>query len=334
MKTWQHLLWIAGLLIGVHATAQPNNEISAYAGGGVSTLLYTSSALQSSYKPGGHIGVGYTFFFTPKWGIGTGAELALLNAGASSPLLSDAYNANDGTDPIIFHYTVYDYSEQIQIYSLNIPLMIYFRSPVNPSMTFYAGLGGKVSIPLQSAITSTMPKVATAGYYPAYHIDLHMPAFRGFGTFENLIPGGDAPVFKMHYMASAETGLQWRISRNWSIYTGVYVDYGLTGMIDGEQDKPFIPYNETAWNVNPVSYYHSVLISSYTRYIPTVDKFMTGYPETDTEITTGYRQPLAGNVTALAAGLKIKIVFGQSSEKKHCLPCLRYELDQRGTKKK
>ncbi|MDR0728605.1 MAG: PorT family protein [Prevotellaceae bacterium] len=333
MKTWKYLLWIAGLLTSVHATAQSNNEVSIYAGGGVSTLLYSSSALQSSYEPGGHIGIGYTFFFTTEWGIGTGAELTLLNAGASFPLLSDAYNANDGSDPFIFHYTVYDYSEKIQMYSANIPLMIYYRSPVNPSMTFYAGLGGKVSIPLQNTVTATMPKATTAGYYSAYHVDLHMPAFRGFGTFENLTLDG-APTFKMYYIASAETGLKWRISSNWSIYTGLYVDYGLTSIVDGEQDKPFIPYNETAWNVNPVSYHHSALVSSYARNTPMVDKFISDNFETETEITIGNQQPLAGNVTTLAAGLKIKVIFGQSGEKKHCLPCLRYELDQRGTKKK
>ncbi|MDR0668354.1 MAG: PorT family protein [Prevotellaceae bacterium] len=329
MNVWQYLLCITGLSIGVCATAQSKNEVSMYVGGGVSTLLYSSSALRSSYDPGGHVGVGYTFFFTPQWGIGTGAELALLSAKASFSSLSDAYNANDGSDDIIFHYTVYDYSEKIQMYSVNIPLMLYFRSPVSPSMTFYAGLGGKVSIPLQSEVEGTMPRAATAGYYPAYHADLHMPAFRGFGTFEQLKLSG-APAFAMSYLASVETGVQWRLSSDWSVYTGIYVDYGLTSMVDETQDKPFIPYNETAWNVNPVSYYNSVLVAQYDRNAPAVDRFTPAYAET----ATGRLQAIAGNVTALAAGLKVKVVFGSSGEKKHCLPCLRYELDLRGTKKK
>ncbi|MDR1681559.1 MAG: PorT family protein [Prevotellaceae bacterium] len=325
----RYLLWAAGLLAGAGAMAQSKNELSVYAGGGISTLLYSSSALQSSQNVGGHAGLGYTLFFTPKWGIGTGAEIALLNAKASFATLSDAYNANDGTDNMIFHYTAYDYSEKIQIYSLNIPLMIYFRSPVSQSMTFYAGLGAKASIPLQSTVEATMPRAATAGYYPAYHADLHMPAFRGFGSFENLELDG-APAFLISYAASAEVGIKWKLTGNWSIYTGVYVDYGVTNMVDDKQDKPFIPYNETAWNTNPVSYYHSVLVSQYARNAPMVDKFTADNFET----ATGNLQAIAGNVTSLAAGLKIKVIFGESGEKKHCLPCLRYELDTRGTKKK
>src|SRR6476661_1135361 len=62
------------LLFSFSAGAQ-SREISFSAGGGLAGLKYDLSHGESKLKPGFHAGIGYTKFFTSRWGLASGLEL-------------------------------------------------------------------------------------------------------------------------------------------------------------------------------------------------------------------------------------------------------------------
>ena len=82
MKRQIRILAIVLCLLGGTATmfAQHKHEFSVYGGSGLSTLNYTVTTGEHKAGLGGHFGLGYHYFFSPKWGLGTGAELAIYNA--------------------------------------------------------------------------------------------------------------------------------------------------------------------------------------------------------------------------------------------------------------
>jgi hypothetical protein len=306
------------------AQTKTKTELSLYAGGGLSTLQYSGVA-SSGFGIGGHVGVGYDFYLFPRWSFGAGVEMSLLNAKAELATLNDAYAANDGVDNFVFLSTVTNYSEKIQIYFLQVPVMVHYHYPIGKSTSFVVGLGGKVGIPLINSTDGGSEQAKTKGYYPAYDLMLEMPKFQGFGTFDDL-KAVNSPSFKTAFMVSAEAGVQWGLSNDWGIYVGGYLDYGVNSIINEPQDKQFIPYDAE----HPADLYHnSLLLSQYTRgYQPKPSSDMINVAE---NTMNGYTEPIAGSVTPLYLGLKVKLIIGGS--KKSC-DCPRYEMEMRGTKRK
>ena len=84
------LLWGTGGLF-----AQHDHELSLYGGGGISSLRYKPTAGNRNFGFGGHFGLGYHYFFSPKWGLGTGVELAFYNARFKVNDLDVRYGATD-----------------------------------------------------------------------------------------------------------------------------------------------------------------------------------------------------------------------------------------------
>ncbi|MCL2727699.1 MAG: OmpA family protein [Bacteroidales bacterium] len=135
--------------------AQHRHEFSIYSGGGFTTPDYKSPFSEQKFDLGGHFGLGYHLFFSPKWGLGTGTELA-------------TYNTRFKIDSLKL---------------LQIPLKLQFQT--GKKRQFFMDAGGKVGIPLKGSSQTTL-------------------------------------------FASAETGVKWRLSHNFALYTGAYLDYGLT----------------------------------------------------------------------------------------------------------
>jgi hypothetical protein len=339
----QYLLALVCLSHSLWLAAQPHNEFSIYAGGGFSSLQFGSSLPSASFDLGGCVGADYTIWVVPQWGVGIGAEVALLQTKASLSDFSGADRANDGVDDFYFLYRVNKYTEKGQIYSLNIPVMFYYQRPVSDVAKWVVGLGGKMSIPLQSRFSGTSDSVTTSGYYPAYDLLLQMPKFRGFGTFSD-VKTITSPGLKIAYLISLETGIKWSLSSKGSLYAGVYVDYGLTQMVNDPQNQPFLPYN----TAEPSQLYHnSLLVAQYATPVSVTNTPDVYYPmlwevePTSESMSLSEPQAIAGNVRSLAIGLKVKFIFGEtgivstSSRKTGiCVPCMRYDIEQRGSRRK
>jgi hypothetical protein len=282
MKNKITIIIAAMLFMAFAASAQSKHEFSVQAGGGLSTLNYKSVEGNSKTGLGFNAGLGYTYFFNTNWGISTGVGVALFNGKYDIPSFSESYQSNDGTENFEYRYTAKNYNEKQNAILLNIPLMLRFQSG-----KFYAAFGGKVGLPLSAKYENSLSELQASGYYPQYDLTLNDPAFIGFGTFKSISNKDDLKL-KTAFFASAEVGAKWNLSAKTSLYTGVYLDYGLNDILKKDAaTKQLITYNTTT----PDDYKPNSILESSTRGVSFADK-----------------------VTPLSAGIKFSLAFGGKSK--------------------
>ena len=281
--------------------AQHQHELSLYGGGGLSTLNYKTTFGDQKFGLGGQYGFGYHFFFSPKWGLGTGVEPTYYNARFNMSNLGINYMAIDKDGAAFeFRSTVKSYKEKQHALLLQIPLMLQFQTN-NPDSKrqFYIAAGGKAGIPLQGDYSNTA-SLSNAGFYEHEQSLYDTQEFMGFGNFPNKKSKGKLD-FKTVYFLSAETGFKWRLKDKWSLYAGIYVDYGLNNMLE-KQKVAFMP-SVVAYNkANPPAFaVNSVLQSQYTQN----GKAAQGFTE---------------KITPIAAGIKLRLAFGMTGKRAKDLP--------------
>ena len=276
------LLWGFGGYITAQDTEQSQHEVSIYAGGGLSSLLYNLNAGKYHYGFGGQAGIGYSFFFTPNFSLGTGAEFALYQAKASFPSgFSDSYVLNDPKNEgftYTFKYKVNNYSEQQQAFFINIPLMLQFQTGENHK--FFAALGGKVGFPFNAIAKKASYMVNTEGEYSYEERTYDDLPQHGYGLFN--YPAGKVTLdkLKLNIMASAEVGMKWKIGDTKALYTGLYADYGFNN-IQKTNNKIFVKESESS--ANPIM-------------SPLIESRFSGNSFTN-------------KITPIAVGLKIRFAF-------------------------
>jgi len=226
------------LLIATNVFA---NEISIYGGGGLSTLMYDIKGSDKSNGFGGLLGLGYSYFFTPNWGVGSGLEMAFYNAEfkfkkyAQRPYMSTDYEGNE----IEFHSTIDGYKEKQNVMLLQIPLMLQYQRGENHQ--FYAAAGTKIGIPLKGENKISADFVKNSGYREFEKYEYTTQKFLGFGTFANQKSEKDLPL-QTAVLLSAETGMKWKLSEALRLYTGVYFDYGLNSVTKRSHSDRVIEY--------------------------------------------------------------------------------------------
>ena len=158
---------ILSFLVSEGLFAQYKHEFSLYGGGGLSTLAYKVNEGAHKHGLGGQFGLGYHFFFSPEWGIGTGAELAFYNARFNMNDLSIRYNTHDADgDPFEFRSTIGDYKEKQRDMMLQIPLMLQFQTDKpDRNRQFFAAVGAKAGFPLREKYRTTVGSIKNAGWY-------------------------------------------------------------------------------------------------------------------------------------------------------------------------
>jgi len=280
-------LAVAGLLACTATFSQnyAKQELSLWGAGGLSTLKYDAVIGDKKNGIGGAFGVGYNYFFTEQWSIGSGIELAFYNSKTEMNNFSDVYNSNDGEYQFEFRTDVDQYIEKQNTLLVNIPVMVQFQLPVLGNNQFYAAAGGKIGIPVSKKFKVTDASFSNTAYYAQWDSSVEELEFMGFGDFTRKDVKGNTDL-KVAYMLSLETGMKWKLPNTLALYTGAYFDYGLND-ISKTNDKRLIEYNMK----NPEDFIHnSVLSSKYT-----VD---------------GKTVSFTDKVRPMAVGIKVRLAFG------------------------
>jgi len=213
------------LLTGVQTLA---SEYSIYGASGLSTLMYDIKGSDKTNEFGGLLGFGYTYFFAPNWGIGSGLEMALYNAEfkfkkyTQKPYMIDNYEGE-----IEFRSTVMGYREKQSVSLLQIPLMLQYQCGEN--YQFYAMAGTKIGFPLAGKNKISADSVKNSGYRSFEDYEYTTQKFLGFGTFPEKKSEKKLPL-QTAVLLSAETGMKWKLNETLRLYTGVYFDYGLNSV--------------------------------------------------------------------------------------------------------
>lgn len=261
----------------VWAQEAPKHEFSVYNALGLSSLRYHLSQGDRSGGFGGDFGVGYTWYrtnvrvtgtgkvFYEQWGIFTGLGLGLYNAKAKlnevKKVTEDMVDSEN--DPFVLNTTLKGYKETQKTTYLNIPVMAQFQIE-----RYYILTGLKFGIPLGGKYKSKDATVTNIAYYPGYDPDyispIQGPRTQGLGVFPDKDSDGKLK-FGVALMLSLEGGVNWRINKNFSLYSGMYFDIGLNNNFK-DKKLPFVEFDYNAAEVSSRFTTNSVL-NSFTEKV-------------------------------------------------------------------
>ena len=166
---------------------------------------------------------------------------------------------------------------------LSTPIMAAFQT--GDYNKFYLLAGVKIGLPIgDSRSTGTY---VNRGYFPDKDNWAVDQAFMGFGRFEDLESKSKID-YTISVLAALEVGMKWYTGSNWSIYSGLYGEYGLNNIVNQKNKSNFITYESF---VNDGTAANTVLRSSYQN-------------------EAGETVVFTNNVHPLAIGLRIRIAFG------------------------
>ncbi len=220
-------------------------EIGFYLGGGLSGTQYKSETLESTIKYGGHVGLSYSYFFSPKFGIGSGVEFGLFSNKVS---LNEDYKyaeyiVNDIDYAFEYRVEANQYEENNQFTALAIPIMLQYR--FGKKAKFYINAGSKIIIPQKVKSEAEADGVALSGYFPDKGALITDMPQHGFGVIDQW--KGDAKIEqKVSATLSLEGGMYFDFKENSRLYAGFYFDYGLTNMQkdpDVAKNQAFVSYS-------------------------------------------------------------------------------------------
>lgn len=239
--------------------AQSKNEVSFHLQGSFSELSYEVLGNDSELGNGFGVGAKYAYYFSVNWSLGTGTEFQYMKGAILSPNIQGAYMTRDSEgEEFEFRYQANNFSENQEVYFLNIPLQIQYESL---GMTrFYAAAGVKAGLILDSEYTSETTSLATSGYYPQYDVELTDPEFAGFGEFGAVNSAKSDLNLQTNFVAHLETGIKLMLENSQSLYMGLFLDHGLNDIKPDTSQERFIDYN----NQNPTAFAFASLLSSRT----------------------------------------------------------------------
>ncbi len=228
------ILFISLLLWGAGALQAQENETSRSlyfnAGGGSHPLKYD---LQNGVKEnfmGYTVNLGYHYYFSKNWGFAAGLGLASFQSKATLNYQTSNASVDTDNDSFEFRTQYTDWQEKQTILLLDIPLGLVYQKQMNEKFNFQFSIGPKVSFPLQSKNETSGGTIETTGYYPQYNVVLFGLPQHNFTTLTSF-PKNDTSL-KPVLSACSNLGVLINLNNRLDLYSGVYLDYGLTNMID------------------------------------------------------------------------------------------------------
>ncbi|MBZ9729945.1 YesU family protein [Salegentibacter sp. JZCK2] len=144
-------------------------------------------------------------------------------------------------EEFVFRCQADDFSENQEVYFLNIPLQIEYESP--GMIRFYAAAGVKAGSVVDSKYKSRTTSLENSGYYPQYDVELTDPEFAGFGEISVVNSVKSDLNLKTNFVAHLESGAKLMLENSLSLYIGAFLDYGLNDIKSDVSQDRLIDYN-------------------------------------------------------------------------------------------
>ena len=221
-------------------------------------------------KFGWNAKIGYSYYFTPHWGLGTGVGISYYRTVGrynsdfvSNTIMGDPQGEyhllgkyiDDDHIGVLKDYELRvrlsNWHEEQKSYFIEIPLMVMFQHKFGETKKhgIYAGLGAKLQIPIIKSVYKVLDgkdgdlRLNVSGKYEGDRtLDLGQPGDpnlpgHGFGSISNpgtaLDWGGDLRL-KMSIAGTAEFGFLFGLGRRVDLMVGGYFDYGFNNIKKGE----------------------------------------------------------------------------------------------------
>ncbi|GHV65839.1 hypothetical protein FACS1894199_07650 [Bacteroidia bacterium] len=187
---------------------------------------------QGAWGIGG--GAGYLYEVNAIWGLMTGAEIMTFKGAVEVPhhTFVDTKYSMSG---INFNSYYTNYKADIRATYLHIPLMVQYKDFIGGNYIFYAAAGTKIGFALSGSVKETADSAVYTASLPPYGIEMNQLPPR-------YLPPNDAnyapPVKKVNFGVNAslslEAGMCWRFKGRMNLYSGLFLDYGLTDLAHQE----------------------------------------------------------------------------------------------------
>ena len=286
----------------------PKHEFTFNVFGGLSTLNYKIDDAALKKGLGGGAGLGYHYFFNDKWGFVTGIEAALYKARLNAATLQSAnhviFNQGEGwIEQGLMEYKFQKFEEKQNLLALQLPIMAKFMMPLGVSNhNLFLGFGGRFAYGLMANYKQSASGIE---HRVVYDFEILFPEQAADPILYDAYEQKASLKFaSFNAMASAEAGIRWKLGGNFSLYTGLYVDYGLLNIAPKRTREPLAMFT-TDQQTQKLTY-NSIL----TAHAPDYATVEGGQRVTFHRNERGYTD----KVNNFAAGVKIKIAFGKTKK--------------------
>lgn len=235
------------LVCSIPAHGQRGSYLSLGGGLGLTGFKYHIDGSTTSNRFGFFQGLGYSYFFTPRWGVGTGVYWAQYKSYGRL----DTYQAQfEGKidDEGDLHTKIVDlqqWEERQRGKFIELPLLLQYQKH-NGRRGFYAALGTKVQFRRGSDYKVTDGMVSISGYYPKWNVLLYGLPQHGFGT-SDWEQSGNMQV-KTSYTVVAQIGAIFALAPHIDLILGGYLDAGVNNIKQGNGSNLLeMPGNEPVY---------------------------------------------------------------------------------------
>ncbi len=222
-------------------------ELGIEVNGGLQGTQYQLQNGQNKQLPGGSLGLSYIFRLSSRWGLHTGITGGFYRTQAALPdgVVFTSDQVDDAGSAFQYQVKAGGYKETQRFLAASIPLLLQYHT--TGSTQWYIEGGGKVFVPFHTSIQVSAQQLSLSGYYPDFNLNVSNLPQHGFGTLHGW-KSSTTSELKPAAALSAATGLGFRLSPGARLYTGLYVDYGLTDLNDKNGTMPLVTYSSTGIN--------------------------------------------------------------------------------------
>jgi OOP family OmpA-OmpF porin len=258
-------------------------ELGIELNGGLQGTQYTLQNGQTKPLPAASLGLSYIFWLSNRLGLHTGVMGGLYRTQASlqDGAVFTSYQVDDAGSAFQYNVKTEGYKETQRFFAASIPLLLQYHT-TGADKQWYIEAGGKVVVPFNSSVQISAQQLSLSGYYPDFNLNVSNLPQHGFGALKGW-NGNATSVFKPAAALSAATGLIFRISPGTRLYTGLYLDYGLTDLKEKNGTMTLLTYSSTGIN--------------------------------GTHANGVLAMPNASQVTLLSFGLQVRLSFGSVKAK-------------------
>ncbi|MBP8849789.1 MAG: OmpA family protein [Breznakibacter sp.] len=248
---------ILSLFILLHTNGQrKKSQVALSTGFGSSSVIYTPTMGETKGGGGVNFSIDYRYFFSPN--IGVLAGIKYISYKGSISIMSDSLSAPavdpDGED-FIFNSYYRGWEENQKINQISIPIEFLYHHPLNDRLSILGGAGVCFGFITSAEQWQSSGVIKTTGYFPSLGYAFEDVPAQGFDTYKfEEVKKLDAS-FNLSLVADA--GVSCVINPYWSIYGGLFVDYGVTNMAMGG-NNPIVTYDA---NTDPKVAYQGALSS-------------------------------------------------------------------------
>ena len=220
------LLWGAG---AIQAQEEPQS-IYFHVGSGFHNLNYDLRNGTQENNIGFTCNLGYNYFFSRNWGVGSGLGLESFQSEATLNYQTSKSSVDTDGESFKFRTQYNDWQEKQSVLLLDIPISLIYQKQLSEKLKFQFSAGPKVSFAVQSNYKIEGGSIETFGFYPQYNVFLYDMPQHNFSTLTRF-PKNDTSLNPV-VSAYSNGGALYKLNSCMDLYAGVYIDLGLSNMID------------------------------------------------------------------------------------------------------